>query len=356
MSDSNVRDRPRATGERLYKQLPREIAVRPSGRAVLLNALVPLVVFLVTNFVVLWYLDRYTTNRGYWLLQRKWEILQTMAEPIGWFVVGDSSGNQGIVPEVLQDELDETAVNLCTMGGTVALDGVWMIEEYIARFGAPKNVLIVHTYDIWHRELEPILLAKIPLPWGYWNGYAPTPTLSVEDQFNILLGRYVPLYAEPMTIGDVLTLAVFYPERLFKDSYYLQPNGYMPALKAAPPQSLKQDVGWHLDLVENDDFVLAETNRASLEQVIALAEGYQINVFIANGPIYEGLYRNEDFQEYLSEVREALSGFAERSEYVHYLPTVPVFPASQMENADHVIRPAAEKYTEILAAEIAKVR
>jgi hypothetical protein len=355
MSDSKSRSRPRGTGERLYKQLPREIAVRPSGRTVLLNLLVPLVVFLVTNFALLWYLDRYTTNRGYWLLEQKWEMLQAMSEPVDWLVVGDSSGNQGVVPEVWQDELNEKAVNLCTIGGTAALDGVWMIEEYIARFGAPENILIVHTYDAWYRDLEPILLAKIPLPWGYWNRYEPTPALSVEDRLNIFLGRYVPLYAETVTIGDVLVLAVESPDNLFKNSFHLEPDGYMPALEA-DPQYVKRDLEWHLDLVEKNNFRLAEVNRASLEQVITLAERYHVNVYIANGPIYEGLYGNEDFQEYISEVRKALGEFAEQSAYVHYLPALSVFPDSQMEDVAHVIHPAAERYTEILAAEIANVR
>lgn len=355
MSDSSVRGRARGTDERLYMQLPREIAVRSSGRVVLLNVLVPLVVFLVTNVALLWYLDRYTVNRGYWLLERKWQILRTMKGPVEWLIVGDSSGNQGIVPSVLQDELGETAVNLCTIGGTAALDDVWMIEEYIARFGAPENVLVVHSYDAWHRDIQPILLAKIPLPWGYWSAYEPAPDLSVEDQFNIFLGRYVPLYAENMTIGSIMMLAIQSPDSLFESPFHLEPDGYMPVTEA-DPRYVERDVEEHFDLVRENSFVLAEINRTSLEQIIVLADRHHIDVFIANGPIYEGLSEDEDFQEYFSEVQKELNGFAVRSEHVHYLPALAAFSSSQMQNVDHVIHSAAEKYTETLAVEIAKVR
>ncbi|MCP4543617.1 MAG: hypothetical protein GY832_41420 [Chloroflexi bacterium] len=357
MTITKAQNRPGGTGERLYKQLPDEIASSPSKREVLFNVLGPLLVVFTINLIVLGYLSRYPTNRGYWLMKRKWEILQTMPAPADWLILGDSSGNQGMIPEKLQDELGGTAVNLCTIGDIALFDDVWMLEEHIEKFGPPKNVIIVHAYDVWPRQAITVLFAKIPRPWGYWREFTPAPKLSTRDHVNIFLARYMPLYAENATLLKVLHWATHSPQKLFKDRYHLEPGGYMKLMRANP-RYVESDTREQIKFVENrkSGFSLSDINQTSLEQIIALSEQYHINVFIANSPIYEGLYENKDFQAYFSKVQMELDRFAEQSEYIHYLSTPFTFPINQMQNTDHVIHSAAEEYTEMLALEIAQTR
>jgi hypothetical protein len=357
MTISKAQNRPDGISERLYKQLPGEITSSPSNRDVLFNVLGPLLIVFVINFIARWYLDHYPINRGYWLVRQKWEILQAMPEPVEWLILGDSTGNQGIIPTKLQNELGGTSVNLCTTGNTALLDDVWMLEEYIEKFGPPRNVIIVHAYNVWPRTTAPVMIAKIPRPWGYWRKFSPVPKFSIRDYVHIFLSRYMPLYAENTTVIRVLHLGIHSPQNLLRDRFHLEPDGYMK-LAQANPRNVELDSRQQIKSVENrkNDFSLSDINQASLDQIVTLSERYHINVFITNGPIYEGLYENKDFQAYFSEIQRELDRFAEQSKYVHYLSTPLTFSSNQMENTDHVIHSAAEEYTEMLALEIAKTR
>ena len=88
------------------------------------------------------------------------------------------------------------------------------------------------------------------------------------------------------------------------------------------------------------------------EQLVTLADRYRINIYIADGPLYEGFYENKGLQKHLSEVQRELDRFAEQSGYVHHLAAGFAFPSHQMKSADHVRHLSAERYTQTLTLEI----
>ena len=335
-----------------YKQLTREVIQPINGRSAAFAVGGTILLLFLVNWAVLWLEQAYPYNRGYWVVRQKWELLQELSAPVDWLIVGDSTGNQGLVPDVLEDQLGGTAINLNTEGNMAAADDVWMLETYIAQFGPPAHVLVIHSYDVWDRGVEPIYLSKTPLEWNSWQTYTPALSLTAQEKFNLFLGRYVPLYADNVSLGKLVRGRMYLQRSIFEKRYFMQEDGFMPLLAVPGSANIGVDVEEHLDFVAENTFVLSDINREALTQLIDLAEAYNIEIYLAFGPMYEGLVQNKDIQVYLGEVQAELQTFADQSEHVHLLETRATFPADQMENVDHVILEAANTYTNLIAAEI----
>jgi hypothetical protein len=197
----------------------------------LLDILETLLLVVLLNWATSGYLANYSTNHGYWTIHQKWFLLGKLDAAVDWLVLGDSSCNQGVVPAVLEEELDGKALNLCMVGNITVLGDLWLLEEYIARFGPPRAVIIVHVYDVWPRDLNPVLLGQIPRPWGFWRSHTLGEKLLDDPQvrFDLFVERYVPLYSQPKTLTTILRSATFLQHNPFQPPGQLEADGFMVA-------------------------------------------------------------------------------------------------------------------------------
>jgi hypothetical protein len=331
-------------------QLPLEIL--PSSTKliqIILTLLCPWLVFALANVGANLYLQNFPANRGYWVIQQKWSILMNLKQPVDWLVLGDSSCNQGVVPEVLEAELSGKAVNLCTIGDSLILNDAWMLSKYIKKYGAPKNILLVHVYDVWQREINWDVTSQTPLSWGYWNQLEPNFDLSFQEKKKVFLNRYVPLYSQNTSLKEVVRNS----DRLFEDKeYYLDQNGFMKVTEANIG-NVEEDTKGHINDIRKTTFSFSQTNQKSMDAIIKLAEKHDINVYLVNSPLYEKLYQNPEFQTYYNRVQKELVTISDRSKQIELIMTQPMtFKKEEMENADHLILSAAESYTKELAREI----
>lgn len=289
-----------------------------------------------------------TTNRAYWLVGQKWGLLEGLPAPVDWLIVGDSSCNQGIRPEIFEERLGQRAVNVCTVADMLAVGDAWMLERYIERHGPPKHVLMVHVYDMWQRDLRSLqkqpLLAKIPLDWGYWRALTPALDLDAGAERSLWVARYLPLWAENKTLASWLR----HPSKLWRRDFTLTPEGFMP-LEKANPKGVRKDAKQHFTATRSKRFKLSRVNAEALGRVRELADEHGFDVWIAPGPLWEGAWKEKSFVRYFESVMDELAGFAATSARMHVLFREPMtFPEGQMENADHLVAKAAVKYTERL--------
>ena len=332
-------------------KLPYEVIKRsPKIISILLTLLCPWLVFALANLGANLYLKNFPQNRGYWLIQQKWSLLKGLKQPVDWLVLGDSSCNQGVIPEVLEAEFSAKAINLCTIGDSLVLNDAWMLSKYIKEHGAPKNVLIVHVYDIWQREILWSVTSQTPLKWGYWNNLEPKIDISLQQQKDIFLNRYVPLYSQNTSLQKIIRDS----DRLFQDrGYELTATGFMP-VPEANSWNVENDAQGHIrSTTERENYSLSATNQNSMDAIIKLAEEHNINVYLANSPLYAELYQNPNFRAYYDRVQNELEQISNTSPKVQRILTTPMtFTKEEMENVDHVITTAAESYTKQLAKEI----
>jgi hypothetical protein len=203
-----------------YKQLTHEVIQPIKGRATAITIIGTIIFLFLANWAVLWLGQAYPYNRGYWLVQQKWELLQGLSAPVDWLIVGDSTGNQGLVPDVMEARLGGTAVNLNTVGNMGALDDVWMLEAHIEEFGPPAHVLVIHAYDIWSRDITSAFVAKAPLAWNSWqDSFLPPLSATPLEKLNLWLARYVPLYADNLSLDRLIQDRVFLQRPIFRQRF-----------------------------------------------------------------------------------------------------------------------------------------
>lgn len=332
--------------------LPDERPAPARARKVALVVALTLAALLGVNALAGVALQELTTNRGYWLVHEKWSLLESLEAPADWLILGDSAGNQGVRPDVVTAELGGSAVNLCTIGDLLAVNDAWMLERHIERLGPPRNVILVHVYDVWYRGLRFLnrqpLLAKIPLPWGFWEDMDPPVTLSAKDERRLLLARYVPLWSENKTLSSWLR----HPSKVLDRDFRLTAEGFMP-LEEPNAKNVKKDSREHLGASKRKHKPMAALNRDALDRIGALADEHGFDVWVATSPVWEGVWRDKRFRSMFQAVVRQIQAVAKRHPRLHViLPTPATFPASAMENVDHLTNAAAAVYTKKLAAAI----
>ncbi|MEB3358125.1 MAG: hypothetical protein VKK04_15460 [Synechococcales bacterium] len=335
------------------QSLPQERVAPVQRRTVWLTLGGAVALLLAANLAMDGLLTHFTTNRGYFLTRRKWELLANLQQPVDWLVLGDSSCNQGVVPEILSDRLGGTALNLCTFGPMLSLDNVWMLEQHIQQVGAPRHVLIVQVYDIWHREIDEesiSLLAQIPDLAAKRSTLKPALSLNQEDETKLFLHRYAPLYSASETLEDWIREPLASYQYLQK--FTLTDSGFMPFAESRPAE-VRADTERHREFVQKERFQVSDINQRSLHRLRQLAETHGIEVYFASSPLYAGLYADPDLRAYYRQMYRWLEDFVASSDRLHLILEDPVtFEAHQMQNADHVTPAAAAIYTERLAVEI----
>ncbi|MGB6297652.1 MAG: hypothetical protein WBF90_15910 [Rivularia sp. (in: cyanobacteria)] len=337
----------------MNQKLPQEITKPIKSKEFFLSLLGTLIFVVIFNFAAKLYLRENTTNRGYWIINKKWEILLKQKKPVDWLILGDSSCNQGVVPTIVNERLNTNSINLCTIGDMLLLDNSWMLDKYIQRVGVPKNILIVHVFDAWRRGINRPVFAQVPLNWGYWKQVEPKLNFSKSDTLQLFIERYIPLYSENQSVSHLLKS----PYDAFNRSqnFRLTKDGFM-IWEKPNPEFVEAQRKMHLDFTRKNKFYLSSNNREALEHIAKLAEKHDFNVYIANSPIYEKLYDHKDFKAYFGQLQDTLNGYAAKSDRVHYIQEPITFPKEEMENADHLVYSAAKVYTNKLISEIESIQ
>lgn len=338
-------------------RLPREILPSFQFRELLIMVTGMITVVLCVNMLIIFFLGNYTTNFGYYIEYQKWQLLKRLDEPVDWLILGDSSVNQGVIPSIFETKLHERAINLGTNGNMILLDDLWMLEYYIQKFGPPENIVIVHVYDVWQRDFNPVLLGQIPLTWGFWKRFSATETLvwNRNIQRDIFLEHYAPIYSQNKTLGQIFQETFIDFRNPFQSRWRIDGDGYTLAY-VPMPDIVVADAKDHIKFASENKFHLADLNQRVMDQIKMLANEYGINVYILMGPQYKGLNADPNFQRYLKSVMDELSRYSLSSDRIQFISDIKTFSADQMQNTDHLIDSSAREYTNWLISQIQKYR
>ncbi|MGI9304779.1 MAG: hypothetical protein ACR2RB_19055 [Gammaproteobacteria bacterium] len=320
------------TEERVGPASPGSIAMCVVGALLIVAAI---------NFL----LPTNTNNVGYQAIESKWRMLLARKQPVDVLILGDSSCLQGVAPAVLNEELNVSSTNLCTTASVALAGDAWMLSTYLERFPPPTAVLITHTYDTWARDLRPTSLAMVPLSWDFWRRLQPRANLSAKEQVLYTAARYLPLYAN----NQGLARRIMYPSK--RRTRQIDADGFDPQHDARPA-SVRRDTTEHREAVgASGDFRMSSINRRSLEHISELARDHQFDVFLISSPIYEGVFEDRSFADYYQEVQDSLATFIKAHPRLHFLLPEPVtFPATALQNVDHLTVSGAERFTRTVAA------
>lgn len=310
------------------------------------------------NHAVGRFLDTRGTNLGYVYIAHKWHVLKKLDEPVDWLVLGDSSCSQGFDPAVLQAQTGHTAVNLGTIGNYGLSDDLWMLEEYIERFGPPKRVVLIHVYDVWHRRLKTALVGRIPRPWVLTDDTAERFDFDEEQREDLWLNYYVRLYADRTSLRKTIewTWLKFIKDEdelveirkkdraLPSEDPELLDSGFV-RMCGVETRALKRDARGHMRFLRKRRPRLSKDNKKALLAIAELAKEHDFAVDILNGPVYERLRIKPEFGKYFDRQVKMLRRAVKDYPQVRIHEQVRGFDGDELQNVDHITCEATETYT-----------
>jgi hypothetical protein len=305
---------------------------------------------LIANITAYVLLAWHPINRGNWLVHEKWKLLDR-APDVDTLILGDSSCNQGVVPQVLDEKLGGRSLNLCTIGNALAVNDAWMLDDYLAKHPAPKRVIVVHVYDMWTRDADYTfvrLLGKIPRSFGFWNDMNPPVHLDMSDYEDLVSSKFLPLHSESTSLMTWIQS----PREALHTHFQLDERGFMNVTTPAPKR-VAENLKKHLRELADLPTIPTLPNQRALARLAELAEHHHIDMVFANSPMVDALWASPELQHYLAVERTALRQSLGPSPHVRVLDGPPrTFSAIEMENVDHVVGAAATTFTEWLAQRI----
>ena len=315
-------------------------------RRIGLTVLAVFTLVLLANVVVWFYLDKNTdrnVNLGSGAMRKKWHMLENLASPVDMLILGDSSAAQGVDPEFWTNASGESAINLATIGDATVVNDAWMLETYLERFGRPNKVVIVHAYDIWHRELKQNVVVQLPFKF-IWNRLSPYVDASYIR--GAVIEWIFPIYFQDVTVPNLIKNPW---QRAYDGALPAQSDTGFSAKYTPNPVVVARDTRLHLKFVRTEEFKLSQINAKALQRIVTLADSHGFNVYLANSPLHNKLLLDSSFEEYFSDLKSVVSEFVSKSPHVHLLlDEIVTFDANSMQNTDHVVYDAAQIYTQWL--------
>ena len=330
----------------LQLEPPTEQEFKTTTKTVVVSIVLTAALVIFANFISIEICNRSSSNLGYYLLRDKWNRLET-SSPIDTIVLGDSSGNQGVVPSLLEDSLGGSSMNLCTTAGSLVITDVWMLNRYIEKHGAPKRVVVVHAYDGWLRNREGHLvnvLSQTPQPKEFWSKSNPRVELSTSESSQLMAAKWFPIYNQNVT----LQMFVFNPVGAFRPPP-ITDKGFMQVNSANQSRTLREHNKF-TKACTNSNFSFSEINEKSVNELVALAEKHRFKIYFVTSPIYDQTLANENAKEFCEAAHLWIKQKIRNSNQCHLLFKTPVpFPIEQLESLDHVNVEGANVFTQMIA-------
>ena len=336
------------------KKSIKEIIGPANTKRILISVLGTLVIVFLVNLVAFSCIEKYSIGNYDLGSKEKWNMLLNLEEPVEWLILGDSTGLHAVVPNTLNERLGVTSINLCTLGFMGVMNDAWMLNRYIQQFGSPKNVIIVHFYKTWQLNPIPKYIADLPLEWGFWNGMRPPLENKLGLTYDLFMERYVPVVTQDDTLVNALRGYWLFERALpslVKPSR-LQADGLLINTRKIPGNVLLS-MHQEIRVTKDKPFFVSNSSEKAIDNIVALAEEHGFDVYLAHAPLYEGLYENQDFQTYFTQVQDKMKAFADISERLYYISNIQMtFPEQQMLDATHVMPSAALVFTDSLITAI----
>jgi hypothetical protein len=310
------------------------------------------------------YLRTFPVNPGVSRVWQKWQLIELQKAPVDWLVLGDSTCGQGIIPDVVEEDTGETALNLCTVANATVVNGAWQLERYVERVGPPKKAIFFHAFHIWTRPTADLvsLFSEIPLEAGFYRRLSPPLDLGFLGDLDVMTRPLRTLWLSNLSVDYALrreVAALFSSEPFVRSDamadldYIIRHKGYVSSNVAMPERVIKESAAYAKSYAKRN-FEITADNEAALRAVCDLSRKYGFQVYLANSSISRILYQDPGFQTFYAKMVARLSAIVRDCPSMKYIMKVPAqFETKEMDNQDHVVTDAvAARLTRDLVAAV----
>jgi hypothetical protein len=328
--------------------------------SILITIIGTIICIVIMNIVV--YIGLFDSKIGQLGGVRKWNLLLNLNHPVETIILGDSSCDFGVLPDIVEEKLGGSAINLATGANYAPLYNAWMLDTYVKRLGAPRNVIIVCTVRTYAVNASSDCVNQIALPWGFWENMEPKPSW-IHDRntlFLIAMDKYLPLYSQKSAISGILGEPGTIP-RIYGMLFNRRDAGQYIGVFAGwanqgNPLKLAADSQSLLKLIQERPFEISSDNEQSICTIIKLAKQNNFKVYFVNSPIYDHVYNDPSYNIYFEKFSNDIDKYIDNKTTFLIFKRPMTFTDLQMENPNHLIYSAAKIYTSSMTSEILNVQ
>ncbi|MCF8381631.1 MAG: hypothetical protein K9H49_18805 [Bacteroidales bacterium] len=233
------------------------------------------------------------------------------------------------------------------------VDGVWMLDNLIKRDLAPKNVIMVLVYDSWNRNIHPALYGQYPFKWVYGDAVKPKIILPKQYRKEIFYSHFLPIYHQAERVRTIIKK----PAGFKKDLPYIDEKGYNPYPWGFNEREIIADAQWHREFTIDRKPYISPHNILAINYLHEIAKKTDINIYIANSPVYDDLMADSTFNSFYTELAMIISNELSGYQNIHYINNPPLlFEMKYLQSADHLTDEGATIFTNHLLKEITGTR
>ncbi|MFN3165847.1 MAG: hypothetical protein ACE37H_02150 [Phycisphaeraceae bacterium] len=330
--------------------LPRERLRDVRWRSVAIEWAVAVAVVALINVAAIAALDRVDPNRFRVQVEVKYERLREHGGDYDSLILGDSTPNQGIKPELLNEQLGGKWMNLATVANMLALSDAWLLDEYIDTHGVPERVIVCHVPDMWAREADPGVMSQAPVGVNDFGGLNPPIDWSAKDKLVVLGTRYFPLYSKQQSLLELVQKP--WKARDLRETFggdgFMQVQGQVDGWPKAVEAAIAER--------EQTPYKLSEDNARAMRRLIELAEQHGFMIYLTPGSVSQPLAASEGYRRNFDAMIEQYQKWAASSEHVTLiLPEPQAFAREMMFDEDHVNAEGAVAWTTRIAEAVKRV-
>ncbi len=314
-------------------------AIRIIGKAILI--FIPLI--LIWAYIAIFPADYMDGEYSYFTQAKDYLNGKSDLAPADILILGDSRAKSAFIPEQISDSCISLA-----QGGTTSVEAYYTLKDHIENRGKPKAV-ILSVCSFHFTDFD-----------GFWTRSIYFDYLSFEQANEVIreAGRQKETDALRKAGGDsVFTLLEY---KIKSPTKYMSPvvNSVGEGRKALNRKAyeemeknrgFKTFVSWWPTSTENDmeKFVMLRTLDTYYRKTIELCIENDIEVFSLNAPLIDESYGKamktiEPFRDYFVLLSKEYPDAHIDTEFASY-------PAEYFDDADHLNKKGAEKYTAYIA-------
>lgn len=328
--------------------LPKETGFKTSPRTLVFTSAFTLASLALWNVVAVYLCQASSSNLGYYLLREKWRLVNTVSK-VDTVVVGDSSGNQGVIAENLGKVGSGLSLNVCTTAGSLVATDAWMIRRLLERGVVPTRIVVVHAYDAWGRTRERQLvnaLSQSPLTAAELAVSDPPISLTRSETFDLFTAKYIPLVSQNLTLQMFVTnpVAALRPPALTG-------GGYMQ-VSDSNENRVRREANDFEEMASHSTFQPSAINEDAIDALIAASDLHGVPIYFATSPVWQGILQGES-AAFCEQCHHWLQYKTASAKNCHLLFAEPVgLPVELMESLDHVNHDGAIKFTQMITTRI----
>lgn len=346
-----------------------------------------IIFFILTEFILFLFGPYIAINPINAIFRAQIEISKSKNFKKDILIFGDSSAQLALNSNKIQEVTGLTCYNFATIGNATLAGNYFLFEHYLKSNEAPRSLIMMNVYDIWHRDLRSEGTMDVLASYFFKdtiNNLLFSNVVANKNKFLIfkaIAGQTLPSLRYKYELKRIAEMTISSKKSFFKNikntinrnrrmktNLILRGGNYreyvisLPQVKSINDnleirkKNINEDISNHLEFVQKNEFFVSNLNRYYLNKFIGETKERKTKILLCYPPILNEFYNNERASTYLISVKNFIRELAESHKNVFLLTEeFYIVTADELFDAiDHLTEKESLIFSELIGKKILK--